>query len=131
MVAAAASSAPRGTPAGRARCSAGRAGRGGLYFDSFLARPADVIGLEAGGATPASFADDFETGDYLAWSSVQTTGGDLGVNSQAAIVGDAGLWVESGYEGYVQSRRITLVGLTISWAMPWAVCASWWMRMGR
>jgi uncharacterized protein (DUF427 family) len=72
---------------------------GTVYFDAFDSRQGEHIGLDPNGPevySPLSppdliFADDFESGDFSAWSKTVTGGGDLSVSASAAHQGGYGL----------------------------------------
>ena len=73
--------------------------RGTYYFDAFVSRRSTYIGDDPLAPDPppfpdkpdALFADGFESGDFTAWSSYATDGGDLSVTGAAAIVGSYGI----------------------------------------
>ena len=72
---------------------------GAVYFDGFESRRGTYIGLDPNGPSvspppppPDSiFADEFESGDFSAWSSATTDGGDLSVSSSAAYQSNYGM----------------------------------------
>jgi YD repeat-containing protein len=72
---------------------------GPVYFDCFEANFDHYIGLDPSAPaapgfptkTDALFADNFESGNFSAWSASATGGGDLSVSTQAALSGTYGM----------------------------------------
>ena len=50
--------------------------RGTLYFDGFVSRRYNYIGLDAGALPAFTLHDSFETNNFMAWTSLETDGGD-------------------------------------------------------
>ena len=73
--------------------------RGTYYFDAFVSRRSTYVGSDPGAPSPppppakpdALFSDGFESGNFSAWSSYATDGGDLSVSGGAALVGSYGM----------------------------------------
>jgi RHS repeat-associated protein len=66
---------------------------GTAYFDDFVSRRSTKIGLSAFGPTTNDliFSDSFESGDFSAWWSATTDGGNLSVSTASALDGTKGI----------------------------------------
>ena len=89
---------------------------GSVFLDDYISTRNGPIGLDPNVTLPPSYeilTDGFESGDFSAWSSAETDGGNLSVASAAAIEGSYGLQavVDEQAELYVRDERPVEVDL--------------------